>query len=111
MFISPVTQMIALNGVSARMVADVARPLPESLVPVALLRGVRSADGSATPPPETALSVEEVAAAIRTLMEAGDSKAFGATGEPKLAALSKQLGVKVSDELRDAAWVVVKAEG
>ena len=111
MYVSPVTQMISLDGMSARMVAGVARQLPERLVPVALLRGVTPADGK--PVAEAASdapTVEEVAAAIRALMESGDAKAFGTTGEPKLAAINKQLGTKVTDALRDEAWAIVKAE-
>ena len=108
MFISPVTQMVAHEGLAVRMEADVPRELPEALIPVAVLQGVRPADGSAAPIVDV-LSVEEVVVAIRELMEAGDPKAFGTTGEPKLAALSKQLGTKVSDALRDAAWDVVQA--
>lgn len=110
MYVSPTTQMISLNGRSARMVAGVARSLPEHLVPSALLRGVVPVDGGEAPSAEPTLSVEDVVAAIRALMEAGDAKAFGTTGEPKLAALSKQVGEKVSDALRDAAWAVVQAE-
>lgn len=113
MYVSPVTQMISLNGRAVRMVAGVERPLPEALVPVALLQGVVRAGGAEvkTPEPEDiAPSVEDVAAAIRALMESGDAKAFGVTGEPKLAALSKQLGTKVTDALRDEAWAQVKGE-
>ena len=110
MYVSPVTQMISLNGMSARMVAGVARQLPECLVPVALLRGVTPVDGAEAPAVDAGPTVADVAAAIRALMEAGDAKAFGATGEPKLAAISKQLGAKVTDALRDEAWAIVKAE-
>ena len=115
MYVSPVTQMISLNGRAVRMVAGVERPLPEALVPVALLQGVVHAGGAARAPgapvpAEEALSVEDVAAAIRALMESGDAKAFGVTGEPKLAAITKQLGAKVTDALRDEAWAIVKAE-
>jgi hypothetical protein len=61
-------------------------------------------------PAEGELTVDAVAAAIRALMAEGDTKAFGVTGEPKLVPLSKQAGSKVTDELRDAAWVIVKSE-
>ncbi len=111
MYVSPVTQMIALDGRSVRMVAGVERSLPDVLVPVALLRGVVHAGGAELKTSEsTEPTVEGVAAAIRALMESGDAKAFGTTGEPKLAAISKQLGAKVTDALRDEAWAIVKAE-
>lgn len=110
MYVSPVTQMISLNGRSVRMVAGVERSLPDVLVPVALLRGVLPAGGVEPSAPAAELTVDAVAAAIRALMESGDAKAFGTTGEPKLAAISKQLGAKVTDALRDEAWAIVKAE-
>jgi len=113
MYVSPVTQMISLNGRAVRMVAGVERQLPEALVPVALLQGVVHAGGAELKIPEPediAPSVEDVVAAIRALMESGDAKAFGVTGEPKLAAIYKQLGTKVTDALRDEAWAIVKAE-
>jgi hypothetical protein len=59
---------------------------------------------------EAELTVEAVVAAIRELMAEGDEKAFGVTGEPKLAPLRAKAGKAVTDELRDAAWVIVKAE-
>lgn len=113
MYVSPVTQMISLNGRSVRMAAGVERSLPDVLVPVALLQGVVHAGGAEVKTPESediTPGVEGVAAAIRALMESGDAKAFGVTGEPKLAAISKQLGAKVTDALRDEAWAIVKAE-
>lgn len=111
MYVSPVTQMIALGGISVRMLAGVPRNLPESLVAAAMLKGVEPLDGAPAAQAEPELTAEQVAAAIRELMEAGDAKAFGATGEPKLAALRAKLGKGVTDALRDAAWATVQAEG
>jgi hypothetical protein len=112
-FVSPITQLIAFNGLAAQMVADVARPLPAPLIPVALAHGVTevgagSTENSAAAPGPT---VDEVVAAIRALMESGDSKAFGKSGEPGLVPLRKQVGAPVTDALRDEAWAIVKAEG
>ena len=53
---------------------------------------------------------ERLQAAIRELMEAGNTKAFSAAGVPHLAALKKIVGEPVSDAQRDAAWEAVKAE-
>lgn len=51
-----------------------------------------------------------IAGAIRRLMDAGDAKAFTADGQPKLAALRKELGITITDEQRDEAWELVKSE-
>lgn len=112
MFVSPITQMIAAGGVAVRMQAGVARPLPDALINLALAKGVVAADGAlvsggVTDPGAT---LEDVVAAIRALMEAGDAKAFGATGEPKLNALKAKVGKPVTDALRDEAWAAVKTE-
>lgn len=118
MYVSPVTQMISLDGLSVRMAAGVARPLHPKLVAIALTRGV-VAEGDAPAPkvpepqaedPVTELTVEVVAQAIRELMADGDKKAFGTTGEPKLAPLRAKAGKDVTDALRDAAWAIVQAE-
>ena len=113
LFLSPITQMIVANGKSVRMTAGVAAPIPEALVNVALTKGVKPVEGEAVavaPKPDLGASVDEVVAAIRALMEAGDTGAFGATGEPKLNALKKKVGKNVTDATRDAAWAQVKGE-
>lgn len=114
MFVSPITQMISHNGLSVRMVAGVARPLHAALIPRALTLGVTAEGDVPAPvadgPAEGELTVELVADAIRALMAEGDEKAFGVTGEPKLAPLRAKAGKGVNDELRDAAWAIVKAE-
>lgn len=112
LYVSPTTQMIVRNGVSCRMQAGVARPLPASLVQVALTKGVTVFGAEA---PQTApvgeLQIKDVVAAIKALMESGDKSAFSArTGEPSLTALRKQVGRSVSDAERDAAWAQVQAE-
>lgn len=109
MYVSPITQMISHNGISVRMVAGVARPLHDALVPRALTLGVVF-EGEAPALIESELTVEAVAAAIRELMAEGDEKVFGVTGEPKLAPLRAKAGKGVTDELRDAAWAIVKTE-
>lgn len=99
------------SGASALFKAGVARPLREVLIPFATSVGVRPVDGTAPAGKQTAEpTAEQVAGAIRQLMETGDAKAFGTTGEPKLAALRKVCGPTVDDALRDAAWAIVKAE-
>ena len=111
-YVSPITQMIAWDGVAVRMAAEVPRGLPERLVPVALTKGVveYGAAGSAASAAPLEATVEEVIAAIRALMEEGNAKSFGTTGEPKLPALKAKVGKPVTDAVRDEAWAAVKAE-
>lgn len=111
-YVSDVTQMIAANGVSVRMAAGVARPLPQALVHVALSRGVKAeASTEVAKAPENPSRVPEVVQAIHALMADGDEKAFSkTTGEPNLTALRKQAGFQVTDAERDEAWATVKAE-
>jgi hypothetical protein len=52
---------------------------------------------------------EQIQAAIRELMEAGDPKMFGVSGAPHLNAIKKVLGETITDAQRDAAWEAVKA--
>lgn len=113
-YISPISQMIVSNGLSARMVAGIAAPLPAALVDYALIKGVKAADAEAVAEPAKTVvegaTVEEVTTAIRELMEAGDADVFGKTGEPKLTPLKSKVGKPVTDAVRDAAWAIVKAE-
>lgn len=118
MYVSPVTQMISLGGLSVRMAAGVARQIHPSLVATAMTRGVvlegdapiQEVAPAPVAEPVVELTAELVAQAIRELMAEGDSKAFGATGEPKLAPLRAKAGKGVTDALRDAAWAIVQAE-
>lgn len=110
-YISDVDRVVTSpSGASALFQAGVARPLREALVPFAAAVGVRPVDGAPVETDTAELTAEQVAEAIRKLMASGDSKAFGTTGEPKLAALRKVCGPAVDDALRDAAWAIVKAE-
>lgn len=110
LYVSDIEMIVAANGASALFKPGVPRPLRRVLIGPALARGARLVGDE----PEDAesqaerLTVDQVAEAIRLLMAEGDSKAFGVTGEPKLVALRKKLGVSVSDELRDAAWAQVR---
>lgn len=110
LYVSDIEMVVAANGASALFKPGVPRPLRRVLVGPALARGARllgDEPEAATAQPD-APTVEQVAEAIRLLMAEGDAKAFGVTGEPKLVALRRKLGVSVSDELRDAAWAQVR---
>ena len=104
MYVSDIEMVVAANGASALFKPGVPRPLRRALIGPALSRGAYLAGEQARPVAGDALTVEQVIAAIRELMLEGDSKAFGVTGEPKLAPLRKKLGPGVTDDLRDAAW-------
>lgn len=49
-------------------------------------------------------SVDEVILAIEKLIQEGSPLDFKANGEPKAAAIHRELGKTVSSELRDQAW-------
>lgn len=104
LYVSDIEMVVAANGASALFKPGVPRPLRRALIGPALSRGAYLAGEQARPVADDALTVEQVIAAIRELMLEGDSKAFGVTGEPKLAPLRKKLGPGVTDDLRDAAW-------
>lgn len=114
-YVSDKTLVVSVQGVSALFVAGVPRELRESLVGAALAAGVKAVGEADKPAPAKAekaeATVAEVVAAIRELMAEGDSKAFGATGEPKLNSLKAKVGKPVTDAVRDEAWALVKAEG
>lgn len=111
-FVSRITQMIAANGISVRLAAGVPTHVPQALAALAVAKGAEPFGEEPAPvaPADNGASVEEVVAAIRALMEAGESGAFGTTGEPKLNALKKKVGKNVTDAVRDAAWAQVKNE-
>lgn len=109
LYVSQLTQMIAdSNGISVRMEAGVPMELHPDLIGIAKAHGVGLA-GDVAPPPVDELTVEAVVAGIDQLLAANDPRAFGANGEPKLAALRAVAGKAVTDALRDAAWEIVKA--
>lgn len=111
LYVSDIEMVVAANGASALFKPGVPRPLRRALIGPALSRGAYLAGEQARPVADDALTVEQVIAAIRELMLEGDSKAFGVTGEPKLAPLRKKLGPRVTDDLRDAAWFAFQTGG
>lgn len=113
LYVSDKQVVVAKNGASALFQPGVPRALRESLIGPALSAGVRLFGAEARPEPvaDEHIPVSSVVEAIEELMAVGDPKAFGVTGEPKLAALRKKLGPTVTDALRDEAWAQVKAEG
>lgn len=113
LYVSDIEMVVAANGASALFQAGVPRPLRRALIGPALARGAYLLGDDLDEPHdlETGLTVDQVVDAIRELMLDGDSKAFGVTGEPKLAPLRKKLGPGVTDDLRDAAWFAFQTGG
>lgn len=111
LYVSDIEMVVAANGASALFRPGVPRPLRRALIGPALSHGAYLAGEQPQPPTGDALTVEQVVDAIRELMLEGDSKAFGVTGEPKLAPLRKKLGPGVTDNLRDAAWFAFQTGG
>mgnify|MGYP003515698790 CR=1 FL=1 len=112
LYVSPIAQTIAdRHGNTQEFKAGEPAFIGRPLLDIARAAGIEPYTGAQPQAPKDAfLTVEEVAAGIRTIMEAGDKKAFSTTGEPKLAALRKVLGVQVTDAERDAAWELIKSE-
>ena len=119
LYVSDTTQVIAVDGVSARFTAGVHRPLRPSLVHACLAAGVRPVGGeepdtSAPEPdsPPVELDGDRQAAiveAIEIIMADGAKNSFTTSGAIRMNVLEKQLGFDVSAEERDAAMESIKA--
>lgn len=106
MMISEFPIRIAFNGADAVFEANVEQFIRPSLVDVAVEAGARIT-GEA--PGKTSPKVEEtpdfqIEAAIRHLMEEGDTSAFGADGKPRVRAIEKVMGENIRAEDRDRVW-------
>ena len=111
--ISPITQMVALNGIALFMEAGIEQPVRKSLVEAALAQGcvkvgerVRAGSKPApTEPTETPCPLADpIVKAIETLVTAGKPKNFGVDGSPKVRSVEKILGYDISATDRDVAW-------
>jgi len=104
--VSPITQMIALNGIAIRMDADVEQDVRESLVEAALAKGCTKVGARirATSKPIKTQQTDPIFDAINLLVEEANPKDFGRDGTPKVRAVEKILGYDISAPGRDAAW-------
>jgi len=59
---------------------------------------------------ETMDRVEEIAAAIQTLLDEGDEKNFTSMGDPKVKPIERVLGYDITASERDAAWQALTGE-
>lgn len=106
--ISPITQMIALNGVAIRMEAGVEQFVRESLIKTAKSHGCVEVGTpvSVDPKPILELQATPTVDAIRLLVEQGNTKDFSKEGLPKVKAVEKILGYDISAADRDAGWAI-----
>lgn len=109
LYVSPIDVVVVGPLASALFIANEPREIRECLVGPALAKGCRLFNAESSAPVPKELTVEDVVAAIKSLMEAGDADAFTKGGEPRMDALSK-LVPEVTAEQREAAWLIVKAE-
>lgn len=125
LYVSDTTQVVSVNGVSARFTAGVHRPVRPALVNACLAAGVRvvglpepEAASADTPDP---VIVDElppieydmgrqaaIVDAIELIMVDGDQGSFTANGAIRKNILDKQVGFSVSAEERDAAMASIK---
>jgi hypothetical protein len=93
------------NGQAARMQANVARTLPESLIPTALSLGATFVGETPKPAAEEPGSgiLDEVKEAIAQLAEEGNPDNFDSKGKPRLTVLREIVGYPVSADVRDEA--------
>lgn len=116
LYVSDTTQVVAVNGVSARFTAGVHRPLRPSLVNACLAAGVRPVGDEVEPPAPDLPPIEfdgdrqaAIVEAINVIMAEGAKNSFTANGAIRMNVLEKQLGFDVSAEERDAAMESIKA--
>jgi|AntDeeMetagen192_2_1112575.scaffolds.fasta_scaffold14489_1 hypothetical protein len=109
-YISDKNVQVVRNGVTARFIAGVPRPLRPSLVEQAIGQGVRPANGSAPELPERDIkpSAEAVAEAIKTIKARGKQGDVTATGEVRMNVLEAEVGFDVSTEDREAAKALIE---
>lgn len=101
LYVSKTTQTIARDGIDARFVADVPRPLRAYLVETALEHGI-------TPVGVEEPVVEDLDAAIKSaieqLLENGKKTDFSADGLPKVRSIERILSRQITTEDRDRVW-------
>lgn len=111
--ISLKTKMVAMNGVSVLMEANVETEVPARLVDRAIDLGCIPADSYTPAKSKKPVEVEEkaedtrelaIVKAIKTLVEEADPSHFGKDGTPKVRAVEKILGYDITAAERDSAW-------
>ena len=104
--VSPILQMVALNGIAIRMEAGVEMDVRESLVESALAQGCTKvgvrvrATLKTIKEPEASPTVD----AIGILVEEGNPKDFGRDGTPKVRSIERILSYDITAADRDVAW-------
>ena len=89
--VSPILQMVALNGVAIRMEAGVEMEVRESLVESALALGEA---------PKSSNTLD----AMALLIEEANPMDFSRDGTPKVRSIERILGYDITAAERDSAW-------
>lgn len=111
--ISPITQMVARNGVALFMQAGVEQFVRESLVKLAIAQGCQEVGAvaqTAEPEDPKPLQSDAVLEAVQLLVEEGDPKNFSQEGLPKVKAIENLIGYDINAADRDVAWAQFQQE-
>lgn len=109
-YVSDKDCQVVKNGVTARFIAGVSRPLRPSLVETAIGQGIRPADGKAPELPEKEIkaSIEQIAEAIKAIKARGRKEDVTTNGEVRMKTLEAEVGHDVTVEDRDAAAALIE---
>lgn len=101
LYVSETNQTIARDGIDARFVAGVPRPLRPYLVDVALEHGITPVGDEPKPAEDLDAAIK---AAIEKLLEAGKKSDFSIDGLPKVRSIERILSRQITTEDRDRVW-------
>jgi hypothetical protein len=104
LLVSPILQMVALNGIAIRMEAGVEMDVRESLVMTALAQGCTKVGAKKAAKVKNAPETDPTLDALAQVVEEGNPDNFGRDGTPKVKAIEKVLGYDISAADRDVAW-------
>jgi len=102
--VSPILQMVAVNGIAIRMEAGVEQDVRESLVEACLAQGCTKVGSKKTAKVVKAPEGNPTLDALGLVVEEGNPDDFGRDGTPKVKAIEKILGYDISAADRDVAW-------
>jgi hypothetical protein len=106
LLVSPILQMVALNGVAIRMEAGVEMEVRESLVESALASGCTKvgapirAKSKVVEAPKSSNTLD----AMALLIEEANPMDFSRDGTPKVRSIERILGYDITAAERDSAW-------
>jgi hypothetical protein len=106
LLVSPITQMIALNGIAIRMDAGIPQDVRASLIESALAQGCTKVGEPVVAAPIDIAGLEPfpVVDAITLLVEKANPRDFNRFGTPKVRSIERILGYDITAVDRDVAW-------